>query len=59
MHAKIRVWSAQKRAGLSPMPVYEGEDDEARHQLTCGRNSRVAVPNFGKHVPLRVSLWHA
>jgi hypothetical protein len=44
------------RVRLSPMPVYEGEDNEARHQLTCGKNSRVALPKFGKHVPLGVSL---
>jgi hypothetical protein len=45
-----------RRIRPSPMPVYEGEDNEARHQLTCGRNCRVALPKFGEHVPLGVSL---
>jgi hypothetical protein len=44
------------RVRLSPMPVYEGEDNWAGHQLTCGRNCRVAPPKLGEHVPLGVSL---
>jgi hypothetical protein len=44
------------RVRLSPMPVYEGEDNWARHQLTCGRNCWVARSKFGKYVPLDVSL---
>jgi hypothetical protein len=38
------------------MPVYEGQDDEARHQLAYGRNCLVVLPKYGKHVPLGVGL---
>jgi len=44
------------RVRLSPMPVYEGEDNWARHQLTCGRNCCAVLSKFGEHVPLGVSL---
>jgi len=44
------------RVRLSPIPVYEDENNQARHQLTCGRNYCAALSKLGKHVPLGVSL---
>jgi hypothetical protein len=40
---------------FSPMPVYEGEDNEAGHQLTCGSSCCAGLFKFGEHVSLGVS----
>jgi hypothetical protein len=44
------------RVRLSPMPVYEGENNQARHQLTLRKELLCGPVQLGKHVPLGVSL---
>jgi hypothetical protein len=53
---RLRAGLPGSRVRLSPMPVYEGEDNWARHQLIRGRNCCAALSQLGKHVSLGVSL---